>query len=294
MLDYAALAAVAAVIREGSFERAATALGVTPSAISQRVRALEERLGTVLVVRGQPCTGTEMGRELCAHLDKVQLLEADLAPSAGRAATPPSIKIAVNSDSLATWFLPAAAEFAKVTGMTVDLLLEHETQTAERLRTGEVLAAVTADMEPVQGCKTTPLGRLRYIACANPEFIKRYFSKGVTKDALGVAPYLRFDRRDTLQGLWARKAHRADLSAPTHWVPSTQAFLDASIAGLGWGLQPLSLATAALKAGRLVELPPALPMDVKLYWTAPRLHSRSLVQLTEAVRGAAAMNLLNN
>lgn len=293
MLDYAALAAVAAVIREGSFERAAEALGVTPSAVSQRVRVLEERLGTVLVVRGQPCTGTEAGRELCAHLDKVQLLEADLAP-AGRAAVPLSIKIAVNSDSLATWFLPAAAEFAKVTGMTVDLLLEHETQAAERLRSGEVLPAVTADPEPVQGCKTTPLGRLRYLACASPSFIKRHFPKGVTKDTLALAPYLRFDRRDTLQGLWAQKAHRAELNAPTHWVPSTQSFLDAAIAGLGWGLQPISLAGAALASGSLRELPPALPMDVKLYWTATRLHSRSLTQLTEAVRGAAAVSLLNN
>ena len=55
MLDYAALAALAAVIREGSFERAASALHVTPSAVSQRIRSLEERVGCALVVREQPC-----------------------------------------------------------------------------------------------------------------------------------------------------------------------------------------------------------------------------------------------
>ena len=61
MLDYAALSALVSVVREGSFERAARALHVTPSAISQRIRLLEERVGCTLVVRGQPCRAIDVG-----------------------------------------------------------------------------------------------------------------------------------------------------------------------------------------------------------------------------------------
>ncbi len=292
MLDYTALAAVGAVIREGSFERAARALGITPSAISQRVRGLEERLGAVLVIRGQPCLPTELGRRLCAHLDRVALLEADLAPrlaGQGEAASPPpTLKVAVNADSLATWFPQAAAAFGRATGMLLELMLDDETHTAERLRAGEVLAAVTADPEPVQGCKTTMLGGLRYAACASPDFMARHFAGGVTAEALRQAPCMRFDRRDMLQARWAADAYGITLAAPTHWVPSTQGFLDLALAGLAWGLQPVALVRAHLAAGRLVELPPGLRVDVKLYWTAARLHADALRHLTSAVCAAAA------
>ena len=155
MLDYPSLAAVSAVVREGSFEKAAERLGVTPSAVSQRVRNLEERLGAILVMRGQPCVATELGGRLCAHVDQVQLMEADLAPMLsprdGPAERPLTLKVAVNSDSLSTWFTEAAAGFARATGHLLDLLIDDEAHTADRLRSGEVVAAVTADPEPVQG-----------------------------------------------------------------------------------------------------------------------------------------------
>ena len=295
MLDYPALAAIAAVIREGSFDRAAVALGVTPSAVSQRVRAIEERLGTVLIVRGQPCKPTALGQALCAHFDRVQLLEADLTPllnPVGPTATAPlTLRIAVNADSLATWFPPAAAAFAQTNGALLDLTLEDEQYSNDRLRSSEVQAVVTADPEPVQGCRTILLGALRYAACASPAFVARHFEKGVTVDTLATAPHLRFDRRDRLQERWAREALGIQLSAPAHWVASTQGFLDFALAGLAWGLQPVVLAGPHLAAGRLVELLPAHPIDVKLYWTVTRLDARSLHALTEAVRGSAAKSL---
>jgi LysR family transcriptional regulator (chromosome initiation inhibitor) len=293
MLDYPALLAVAAVVREGSFERGADALGITPSAVSQRVRGLEERLGTVLVVRGQPCTPTDLGRTLCAHLDRVRLLEADLAPVLAPSGKGPplTLRVAVNADSLATWFPNAAAAFARATGMLLDLTLEDEAHTADRLRSGEVMAAVTADPEPVQGCRTILLGALRYAACASPAFVERHFGAGVSADTLAKAPSLRFDRRDFLQARWARDAHGVDLRAPCHWVPSAQGFLDLALAGLAWGLQPLPLARPHVAAGRLAELPPGLRIAVKLHWTVPRLHATSLRALTEAVRRAAVDGL---
>jgi LysR family transcriptional regulator (chromosome initiation inhibitor) len=297
MLDYPSLASVSAVISEGSFERAAAALGITPSAVSQRVRGLEERLGAILIVRGQPCTATDMGRRLCAHLDQVKLLEAELAPvlggtSAGHAPAP-TLKIAVNADSLATWFPNAVAGFGYDRGISLDLTLDDEAHTAERLRAGEVLAAVTAEAEPVQGCKTIALGALRYAACASPAFMARYFAHGVDAGAVALAPHLRFDRRDRLQSRWAFAAHGIDLPAPKLWVPSTQGFVDLALAGLAWGLQPLPLVEAHLASGRLVELPPALRVDVVLNWTIARLHAGTLDRLTNAVRAAAADYLVN-
>lgn len=293
MLDYPALAAMAAILREGSFERAADALGITPSAVSQRVRALEERLGAILIVRGQPCVATDLGRALCAHLDRVRLLEADLGPALRpRTSAPLTLKIAVNADSLATWLPEALAAFARENeGALLDLVLDDEAHTAERLRVGEVVAAVTADPAPAPGCKSVKLGTLWYAACASPAFMARHFAKGVNRKSLAAAPVLRFDRRDRLQARWARQAYGVTLKAPTHWAPSTQAFLDLTCAGLAWGLQPKPLARAAIAAGRLVEMPPARPLGVTLYWNVLRLHAASLGALTAAVRRTARERL---
>lgn len=293
MLDYPALAALAAIIREGSFERAAATLGVTASAVSQRVRSLEERVGAVLIVRGQPCRPTALGQRLCAHADRVAMLEADLAPVLAMAggATAAPLRIAVNADSLATWFPQAVAGFAATSDMRLDLTLDDELHTAERLRSGEVLAAVTADPEPVQGCRTLALGSLRYVACASPAFMERYFPSGVDATSLASAPYLRFDRRDHLQARWVREAYGVELEAAPHWVPSTQAFLDLALAGVGWGLQPLSLAAPALAAGRLVLVGSAHAVAVTLHWTVARLEIQALRLLTQAVRRAAGDQL---
>lgn len=297
MLDYPSLAAVAAVVREGSFERAAAVLGITPSAVSQRVRGLEERLGAVLVVRGQPCEATDLGRTLCAHLDRVRLLEHDIAPALGggvhAAAERVTLRIAVNADSLATWFPAAAARFGEAADVSLDITLDDEAHTAERLRAGDVLAAVTAEREPVQGCRTLALGALRYVACASPAFARRHFASGITAQTLGAAPYLRFDRRDFLQARWAREAHGIELAGPVHWVPSTHGFLDMTLVGLGWGIHPRVMVEPHLAAGRLIELAPGHRVDVALYWTVTRLHAATLRRLTDAVRTAAGEGLVS-
>lgn len=296
MLDYAALAALAAVVREGSFERAAGALGVTPSAVSQRVRALEERVGTVLVLRGQPCLATAAGAQLCAHVERVRLLEGEVAgllPGLAGAGQdgPLTLRVAVNADSLGTWFMPAAADFARGSGALLDLVLDAEEHTADRLRSGEVLAAVTADPVPVQGCRTRPLGALRYVATASPEGRAAWFPQGPTPAALAAAPMLRFDRRDRLQARWARAAAGVELAAPTHWIPSTQGFVDACLAGLGWGLNPLALVAHHLAAGRLVEVAPGHRLDVPLHWQSARIGARMLAGLSRAVVAAARRSL---
>lgn len=298
MLDYAQLAALAAVVREGSFERAARALHVTPSAVSQRVRQLEERLGEVLVVRGQPCTATEAGRLLCRHAERVGLMEQDL-----RAALPAlgddgqgrvTLRVAVNADSLATWFVPAMAAFCDGTPALLDVRLDDQDHTGEHLRAGEVLAAVCALQAPVQGCRSLALGALRYVATASPGFVARHLAGGVTPAALAAAPCIVYDHKDRLQQQWARAACGAEGPLPCHWLPSTHAFVDAARAGLGWGMNPLALARPALDRGELVALHDGLPLDVPLYWQCARRPLPALDRLTATVLEAARRHLVQD
>jgi LysR family transcriptional regulator (chromosome initiation inhibitor) len=295
MIDYAAARAVAMVVRTGSFEAAARALGVTPSAVSQRVRNLEERLGAALVVRGAPCVATGTGALLCRHMEQVGLLEQALMrrlPGMGEAAARPTVSVAINADSLGTWFPPAAAAFAAEADCLLDIVLDDEERTADWLRRGRVAAAVTALAAPVQGCAVKPLGALRYVATASPGFMARHFPDGVTAEALARAPALTFDRKDGLQQAWARQALGVTEAPPTHWVPATQAFVDGSLAGLGWALNPLALAREHLAAGRLVELVPGAPLDRPLFWQVSRLAARGLSGLTRAVAAAARRDLI--
>jgi len=185
MLDYPLLAAVAAVVREGSFERAARALHLTPSAVSQRVKLLEERVGQVLIVRGPPASATAAGLQLCRHMEQVGMLEHELLQALPALAADHSgritLRVAVNADSLATWFVNAAANFAQAEPVLLDISLEDQDHTAERLRNADVIAAVTGLATPVQGCRSVPLGAMRYLATASPAYLQRHFAQGVTR-----------------------------------------------------------------------------------------------------------------
>lgn len=304
MLDYAALSALAAVVREGSFERAARALNVTPSAISQRVRLLEERAGCALVVRGAPCRPTEAGQQLCRHVDQVQLLEhelrsalptlrdaralASLAPLVRRVTLP----LAVNADSLATWFAPAAARFAAEAPVLLEVAVDDQDHTAERLRSGAVLAAVTAMATPATGCDSRPLGAMRYVAAASPSFMARHFADGVNARSLAQAPSLIFDRKDQLQARWVRRQCRRELALPRHALPSPQAFVEASRIGMGWGMHVQQMVQPLLDSGELVELVPGTALDVRLHWQQARAASSLLQGLTTKVLAAAREALI--
>ncbi|GBQ86131.1 LysR family transcriptional regulator ArgP [Asaia krungthepensis] len=292
MLDYASLSAVSAVIREGSFEAAARALRVTPSAISQRVRSFEERLGAHLIIRGQPCTATELGALLAAHVDKVRELEDGIMSHAGlpsREGTPvTTLRLAVNADSLATWVPDIATRFAQERNIRLDLVVEDESLTVDRLRSGEVAAAVTAQDENVAGCRSVRLGTLRYIACATPLFRDRYFSQGLSPEALQAAPCICFDQHDSLQRRWLACHGNPPLPAWTHHVPSTEALLHFTLEGLGWALHPMSLALDALANGSLVEIDPSNRIAVNLYWIRPRIRNAVLEEFTHHLMKACA------
>ncbi|NVI85135.1 LysR family transcriptional regulator ArgP [Janthinobacterium sp. BJB401] len=296
MLDYAALAALAAVIREGSFERAARALHVTPSAISQRIRLLEERVGCALVIRDQPCRATETGRRLCQHVDQVQLLEQDLQGTlpalAAQGPSRASVPIAVNADSLATWLAPAIAAFAAAHPVLLQVAVDDQDHTAEWLRSGAVLAAVSATARPASGCNSRPLGAMRYLAAASPAFMQRHFAHGVGAASLALAPSLVFNTKDELQSRWVRRLCHRHVELPRHTLPSSHAFVTAALAGMGWGLHPQALIQACLDNGTLVELLPDSPLDVPLHWHTARAASSLLDGLSGAILSAARTGLL--
>jgi LysR family transcriptional regulator (chromosome initiation inhibitor) len=289
MLDYAQLAALVAIHRRGSFDLAAAALSVTPSAISQRLKALEERMGTLLIQRGQPCRATDAALPLIRHFDDVMLLQStlDTTPS------PTTLRIAVTADSLATWVLPALAE---TTGFLFDLVIDDQDHSQTLLRRGDVSAAITGHPGPLQGCDTFPLGALRYHATASPEFVARWFQTGVSPATLARAPALTFSDKDRLQRDWisAHHAVRAGFAFPTHRIASSTGFVEACLLGLGWGLNPAALVAPHLASGRLVELVTNTPLDVPLYWQLARLTAPALVPVTKAITRTAARHLIGH
>lgn len=296
MLDYLSLSALAAVVREGSFDKAARVLHVTPSAVSQRIRLLEERVGSALVVRGQPCQATQTGLRLCQHWDHVRLLEHELLAEVP-SLDPGELKrvclpIAVNADSLATWFVPAVAHFAATAPVLMDIAVDDQDHTAEWLRSGRVLAAVTGTAKAATGCNSRHLGTMRYIAAASPGFVERYFSHGVNAQSLALAPSLLFNSKDDLQSRWVHRLCDQPVELLRHTLPSSHAFVAAAMAGMGWGLHPQTMVAQHLQNGTLVELVPNAWLDVPLYWQQARAASSLLDGLTQSVVAAANSALL--
>jgi LysR family transcriptional regulator (chromosome initiation inhibitor) len=293
-LDPAQLAAFSAVIDEGSFDAAARRLHVTPSAVSQRIKSLESRLGQVVVRRTRPVEPTEAGRVLLRLATQTQLIEhealAALRGSLDAAAEPLRVPLAVNADSLSTWFLPALAKVPGRLAATFDIRAEDQDYSAALLREGAVMAAVTADSRAVQGCRVEPLGAMRYFAVASPSFHERFLPDG-TPGALAAAPMLMFNRKDALQERFLHQLTGERLSPPVTYLPTSQGFLDAARLGLAWGMVPEQLLGVALSRGEVAELAPGRYLDVPLFWQRWRLESPALDAVTTAVHEAASAAL---
>ncbi len=290
-IDHGNLRALAAVVREGSFERAAAVLNVTPSAVSQRIKVLEERMGRLLVQRTVPAVATPDGQVLVQLAEHTALLEHDALNRLGLDESMPqtSIAVAVNHDSLETWFMCAAELFAARTGATLDLQSEDQDHTAGLLRKGAVMAAVTTLADPVQGCRIHTLGSMRYVATCSPAFHERYFPRGVDGRSLAGAPVLVFNRKDAMQARFAKKVMGdADWHPPVWWLPSSRAFVQATLAGLGWTMNPLLLVQEELAIGRLVPLRARAWEDVPLYWQHWGVDSQTMAVLSHSVLAAAA------
>lgn len=290
------LATFAAIIDEGSFEGAARRLRITPSAVSQRVKAMEQRVGSVLLQRTRPVAVTAAGitvLRLARQLDRlVDDASRELgAGPAGSAAGPALIPIVVNADSLATWFVPVLARAAHETGAHFEVLRADETVSTAALRSGTVVAALTATREPVPGCISTRVGAARYRAVASPAFIAEHFPTGTSAASLAAAPMIEFDRHDQFQQRYLRKVTRARVDPPRHYVPSSTEFARAIELGMGWGMLPDAQCEAPIAEGRLVEMSPSVTITLPLFWQRWNLHSPVLNALSAIVEeeGRAAL-----
>ncbi|RJK95958.1 LysR family transcriptional regulator ArgP [Vallicoccus soli] len=290
-LDLAHLRALAAAVDEGSLDGAARRLHVTPSAVSQRLKALETAAGRVLLVRSRPVRPTASGEALLRLARQVELLTADAAAllegtGPGRA---PVVPVAVNADSLSTWVLPALAPLAGE--LCLELHREDQARTGDLLRSGAVMAAVTSEAAPVPGCSVERLGAMRYRPRAARSFAERWFPEGATPAALAAAPVVVFDRDDRLQHdyLHRRARGREVPRPPQHRVPASADFLEAVRLGYGWGMLPdLQLGAAD---GGLVVLDPRGAVDVALHWQQWKLRSPALDRVAAAVLAAGREHL---
>lgn len=291
-IDNAQLTAFAAVLEEGSFEAAARRLHVTPSAISQRIRLLEERLGQILLQRSSPCQATEAGKLLARFAGQVAVLENEMLrevglPDGGELLAP-RVPVVVNADSLETWFL-SIFDTLPVEGLfRLDVRVEDQDHSAILLREGTVMAAVSSSPAPVQGCRVELLGVMRYRALASPAYVARHIAGRPLDHALESAPMLVFNAKDALQARFLALCSTLPMDPPAHFIPSVHGFLEAARRGVGWGMMPAILAREALSNGTLVEIAPGRHLDVPLYWHCWRLDSPVLKTLSDAVRRAAS------
>lgn len=285
MMDLSQLRALAATIDEGSFEAAALALHLTPSAVSQRIKALETATGRILVRRAKPTSVTEAGEVYLRLARQVTALVTDAERPQESVV---SIPLAMSADALATWVLPVLAQLPRA--ITLDLRREDQDHSAELLRSGAVMAAITSDSRPVQGCTVTRLGTMRYRPMASPGFAEQWFGDGFTAAALASAPVVVFDRKDDLQDRYLRG--RGTLAnAPRHYIPGSTEFAEAIRLGLGWGMLPDQQTTGWEHAGHTVDLDPGSHIDITLYWQQWSLHTPALDAVTELVRAAAEQSL---
>lgn len=289
------LQTVLAVVEEGSFDAAARRLRVTPSAVSQRVKALEQSSGQILLQRTTPVAPTEAGSVVLRLARQVALLDADArsALHADQGDGAVALAIAVNADSLATWFLEAVAPLAVTGGVVFDIHREDQEHTTSLLRSGTVMAAVTSTSDPVQGCSVEPLGAMRYRAVCTPRFQADNAIEPSDLSALIRAPRVDFDRRDELQADFVRRAAGdADPAAQArHFVPTSSDFARSVVLGFGWAMLPEQQCAAELAAGRLVELAPGSFTEVRLFWQRWNLASATLDSVTDAVRRGARASL---
>jgi LysR family transcriptional regulator (chromosome initiation inhibitor) len=276
-----------AVVDEQSFDAAAAVLHVTPSAVSQRVKALEQRTGRVLLLRTKPVRLTESGKVVVRFARSLAQLEQDALGELGFGEEGTrTLSIAVNADSLATWFLPTLAAVPEHLGICFDLQREDQDHTSALLREGLVMAAVTAAPQPVQGCTSRRLGRMRYRAMASPEFVERHLTGVPLPQLLPTAPVIAFDRKDDLQDRFLRAlTRRRSFTMVRHHIPASESFTDAVTAGLGWGMVPE--AQAAQRGDALVDLAPERPLDVPLHWQQWKLDSPGLAAVAEAIAKGA-------
>ena len=292
-LDPRRSAAFLAAIDAGSLEAAAAQLRITPSAVSQRISALEQDMGTPLLVRSRPCRPTAPGARLLQYLRRSTLLESEFLAEMTGDPGPARVTLAVNNDTLATWLLPVLAPILIDEQLLVEFILDNQGHTFSLLEGGHAVACISGEPEPMRGCSASLLGVMRYRLVASPAFAQRWFPDGITRATAQLAPLMVFDRKDAMQSSFLLKQFGLPEGAyPFHYVPASDPFVAAVRLGMGYGMLPDEQCAALLKTGELVDLAPTIAHDVPLYWHAWRIQPPRLERMGAALLKAARGVLL--
>ncbi len=285
MLDYKLLDALARVTEEGSFVRASNVLCLTQSAVSQRIRSLEEACGQVLLTRSTPPQPTSAGRRLLKHYRQVRLLEEGLHETDDD--QPITLSVGVNADSLACWFADALRPLFEE-GLFFDLRVDDQERTHDLLRNGDVIGCVSTASDPIKGCRATHLGSVTYRLLATPRFIQIWFPDGFSMEEAERAPTALYDRNDRIQHDYFSAVFgvRAPRFA-AHYIPSPEQVYRVIAAGHAYGLVPESQSAKQLASGDLIDLHPDRPHEIDLYWHRWNIDSGPLRRLTERLTSVA-------
>ena len=295
MLDARQLDALAAVIESGSFAAAAKALSLTLAAVSLRIKSLEDVMGQRLLVRGKRVRATPAGQALLGHVRQVRLMEADLLgalPGADAGAEGlQTLSVAVNADSLASWFLPGVAPALEQHRLLLDIVVDDQDHTHDALNSGDVTGCVTTLARPMRGCVAEPLGAMRYRCVATAALVAQWGT--ALPHSMLRSPAVIFNRKDALPDAFlARYFNLRGANYPRHFVPGVDAFELALELGMGWGLVPDLLLALRRHRPPLEEVTPGCTLDVVLYWQHWRREPAAAQRLTAAVKAAARERLL--
>jgi len=282
------------VVQEGGFERAAGTLYLTQSAVSQRIRQLEERTGQILLSRTTPPRPSDAGLQLIKHYRQVKLLEENLSKELTKdeVDSPATLAIGINADSLSMWFLDLIGPLLKSGKLLLDLRVDDQEQTDKFLREGEVVGCISTKSKAMQGCRIEKLGSMSYRLLCTPEFACTWFPNGLTPEACGHAPAVIFNRKDNLHNQFLSQFFgRIPARVPSHYVPLPDSFLDMIALGHSYGMIPDLQSEPLRQNGQLVELVPEQPIIVDLYWHCWNLDSDLLNQLTRTLVDESAKRL---
>jgi LysR family transcriptional regulator (chromosome initiation inhibitor) len=281
-IDYKSLKALTTVIQEGGFEKASHILYISQSAISQRIKLLEEQIGQVLLTRTSPPRPTFFGRRMIKHYQQVKMLEDDLLKSMEM--TPQegftTFSVGINIDSLATWFLDAVSPFLKKEHVLLDLVVDNQELTHLLLRDGKVGGCISSRPEPLQGCRVEYLGSINYHLLCTPEFAKEWFPQGLTIESIHRAPILIYNRKDKSHLNLIRLALGDEPKHLTaHYLPTVEKFTYFISLGLACGMCDITADEACmqmLESGKLIDLASPHFVKLHLYWHSWNLRTNIL------------------
>ena len=284
MYDYKLLEAFTAVVEKGGFEKAAETLFITQSAVSQRVRLLEESLGQILLVRSNPPKPTEAGKGLMAHFNKVRLLESELKQTASQDKGYTPLSIGLNADTLATWFMDAVEETVRKHRILLDLRVDDQEATHQMLRDGTAAGCISTRSKPFQSCTCRRIGTMTYRMLCSSAAYDRFFPAGLSEEALKDVPVIIFNSKDTLHLQMFEKAFgHVPADYPKMFIPAVDQYLDAVMRGLGVGMMPDNQCVHLIKNGKLTDAFAPHKIHTTLYWHRWSISSATLDAISAAL-----------